>query len=161
MGGDKDFFSFPSLRETMSSDESKLINADKRPKIIIAGNGMMTGGRVLHHLKRHIYDPLSGVLVVGYQAKGTLGRKILDREKTVRIYGEEFPVRAEVLAIEAFSAHGDKDKLLRWLHPESGKVQKIFLVHGENPVKDSFSEYLKQNLSAEIIIPRLSQSFEL
>jgi metallo-beta-lactamase family protein len=107
MGADKDFFSFPSLRETMSTEESKLINADKRPKIIIAGNGMMTGGRVMHHLKRHIFDPLSGVLVVGYQARGTLGRKIMDREKTVRIYGEEYPVRAEVLSIEAFSAHGE------------------------------------------------------
>jgi len=161
MGADNDFFSFPSLRETMSTEESKLINADRRPKIIIAGNGMMTGGRVLHHLKRHVSDPLSGVLVVGYQAKGTLGRRILDREKTVRIYGEEYPVRAEVLAIEAFSAHGDKEKLLRWLHPEEGKVSKIFLVHGENPVKASFAEYLQKSLSAEIIIPQLAQSFEL
>jgi metallo-beta-lactamase family protein len=161
MGPDKDFFSFPSLRETMSTDESKLINDDKRAKIIIAGNGMMTGGRVLHHLKRHLSDPLSGVLVVGYQAKGTLGRKILDRVDKVRIYGEEYPVRAEVLSIEAFSAHGDKEKLLRWLHPETGQVSKVFLVHGDNPVKDAFADYLKKNLSAEIIIPHLSQSFEL
>jgi metallo-beta-lactamase family protein len=161
MGPDKDFFSFPSLKETMSTEASKLINEDKRPKIIIAGNGMMTGGRVLHHLKRHIEDPLSGVLVVGYQARGTLGRKILDREKTARIYGKEFKVRADVLSIEAFSAHGDKEKLLRWLHPEEGKIAKIFLVHGENPVKDAFAEYLRKNLSSEIIIPRLAQTFEL
>jgi metallo-beta-lactamase family protein len=161
LGPDKDFFSFPSLRETMSTEESKLINDDKRAKIIIAGNGMMTGGRVLHHLKRHVSDPLSGVLVVGYQAKGTLGRKILDRVDKVRIYGEEYPVRAEVLSIEAFSAHGDKEKLLRWLHPETGQISKIFLVHGDNPVKDAFAEYLKKNLSAEIIIPHLSQTFEL
>lgn len=145
----------------MSTEESKLINEDKRAKIIIAGNGMMTGGRVLHHLKRYVSDPLSGVLVVGYQAKGTLGRKILDRDETVRIYGEEYPVRADVLSIEAFSAHGDKEKLLRWLHPEEGKIEKLFLVHGENPVKDAFSEYLKRSLSADIIIPHLSQTFEL
>ncbi len=161
LGPDNDFFSFPSLRETMLTEASKLINDDKRPKIIIAGNGMMTGGRVLHHLKRHVSDPLSGVLVVGYQAKGTLGRKILDHEKTVRIYREEYPVRAEVLSIEAFSAHADKDKLLRWLHPQEGKVSKIFLVHGDNPVKTAFAEFLKNSLSAEIIIPSLSQSFEI
>lgn len=161
MGPDKDFFSFPTLRETMSTEESKLINEDKRAKIIIAGNGMMTGGRVLHHLKRHVGDAASGVLVVGYQARGTLGRRILDREKTVRIYGEEYPVKAEVLAIEAFSAHADRDKLLRWLHPEEGEIQKIFLVHGENPVKDAFAEHLKKSLAAEIIIPHLSQGFEI
>ena len=161
LGPDKDFFSFPSLRETMHTEESKLINGDKRPKIIIAGNGMMTGGRVLHHLKRHISDPLSGVLVVGYQAKGTLGRKILDRADKVRIYGEEYPVRADVLSIEAFSAHADKAKLLRWLHPETGQISKIFLVHGENPVKDAFADFLRKTLSAEIIIPHLSQTFEL
>lgn len=161
LGPDNDFFTFPTLRETMSTEESKLINDDKRAKIIIAGNGMMTGGRVLHHLKRYVSDPLSGVLVVGYQAAGTLGRRILDREKTVRIYGEEYSVKAEVLAIEAFSAHGDKEKLLRWLHPVEGKVGQVYLVHGENPVKDAFADYLRKNLSAEVIIPRLFQVFEI
>lgn len=161
MGTDKDFFSFPTLKETMSTDDSKKINEDKRAKIIIAGNGMMTGGRVLHHLKRYVDDPLSGVLVVGYQANGTLGRKILDRAETVRIYGQEFRVRADVLAIGAFSAHGDKDKLFRWLHPKEGKIGKLFLVHGENPVKDAFGEFLRKNLSAEVIVPHLGQGFEL
>ena len=161
LGPDQDFFSFPSLHETMSTEESKQINQDKRAKIILAGNGMMTGGRVLHHLKHHLEDPLSGVLIVGYQAAGTLGRRIFDREKTVRIYREEYQVRAEVLAIGAFSAHADKAKLLRWLHPEEGQVAKIFLVHGDNPVKDAFAKFLSKSLSAEIIIPRLSQTFEL
>lgn len=161
LGSDQDFFSFPTLRETMSSDESKLINDDKRGKIIIAGNGMMTGGRVLHHLKRYVSDPLSGVLIVGYQAKGTLGRRILDREKTVRIYGEEYPVKIEMLAIGAFSAHGDKDKLTRWLHPEEGEIKQVYLVHGENPVKELFAGHLRRNLSAEILIPRLSQVYEI
>ncbi len=160
LGHKGEFFSFPSLRETMSTEESMLINDDKRAKIIIAGNGMMTGGRVMHHLKRYISDPLSGVLVVGYQAHGTLGRKILDKHDKVRIYGKEYPVRCEVLSIEAFSAHADKTKLLRWLHTEYGSIEKIFLVHGENPVKDAFAEYLKQNLPSEIIIPHLSQTFE-
>lgn len=161
MGPDKDFFSFPTLKETMHTEESKLINDDKRAKIIIAGNGMMTGGRILHHLKRYVDDPLSGILIVGFQAKGTLGRKILDRADTVRIYGQEFRVRADVLAIGAFSAHGDKDKLFRWLHPQEGKIEKIFLVHGENPVKDAFAAFLRKSLPSEIFIPHLGEGFEL
>ncbi|MFZ2682196.1 MAG: MBL fold metallo-hydrolase [Patescibacteria group bacterium] len=161
LGPDKDFFSFPNLKETMSTEASKLINEDKRAKIIIAGNGMMTGGRVMHHLKHLISDPLSGILVVGYQARGTLGRRILDREKTVRIHKRDFQVRAELMDIKAFSAHGDKEKLLRWLHPLNGSVQKIFLVHGDDPVKQDFAEFLGKNLSAEIVIPSLFQSFEL
>jgi metallo-beta-lactamase family protein len=161
LGGHDDLFSFPSLKETLNTEDSILINDDKRAKIIIAGNGMMTGGRVLHHLKRYISDPLSGVLIVGYQAQGTLGRKILEKIKTVRIYGKEYPVRCEVRSIEAFSAHADMTKLLRWLHTEYGSIEKIFLVHGDNPVKDDFAKYLKENLPAKIIIPHLFQSFEL
>lgn len=161
LGADNDFFSFPSLRETMSVEESKLINDDKRPKIILAGNGMMTGGRVMHHLRRYISDPVSGVLIVGYQAQGTLGRKILEHQKNVRIYGQPYDVRAQVLAIDAYSAHGDKTKLLHWLHPNQDAIEKIFLVHGENDVKAAFAEYLRSSLSAEVIIPRLSQSFTL
>ncbi len=161
LGPDKDFFSFPSLRETLTSDESKLINDDHLPKIIIAGNGMMTGGRILHHLKRHISDSLSGLLVVGYQAKGTLGRKVLNREAKISIHREEYSVRAEVLEIEAFSAHADKDKLTRWLHPEEGSIDKIFLVHGDESAKQSFANHLTRNLPAEIIIPRQNQEFDL
>ncbi len=161
MGHDKDFFSFPTLRETLTTDESKAINLDHRPKIIIAGNGMMTGGRVLHHLKRYVSDPKSGLLVVGYQAAGTLGRKIQERQEHVRIYGEEYSVQCELLSIEAFSAHGDKDKITRWLQPEVGQVGKIFLVHGDQPVKEKFAEHLRKQLPGEIIIPHLAQSFEL
>jgi metallo-beta-lactamase family protein len=158
---DNDFFSFPTLKETVSADESKLINEDHRPKIIIAGNGMMTGGRVLHHLKRYLDDKNSGVLVVGFQAPGTLGRKILSGTPSVRIYGEEVKVFAEVASIESFSAHGDRAKIARWLHTEEGSVKKIFLVHGEGRTKESFAQYLKKSLSAEIILPRIGQVFEL
>ena len=116
---------------------------------------------MLHHLRRYVSDPRSGLLVVGYQAEGTLGRKILERQERVKIYGEEVAVHAEVLSIEAFSAHADKDKITRWLHPESGSIQKVFLVHGDPPVKEKFAQHLRKNIPSEIVIPRLAQAFEL
>ncbi len=156
-----DFFSFPSLRETLSAEESKKINDNHGPKIIIAGNGMMTGGRILHHLRRYISDERSGLLVIGFQAPGTLGRKILNRAPEVKIFGQEIPVRAEVGVIESFSAHGDRGKLARWLQPEEGAIQKIFLVHGEDASKMSFAEYIQKTSNAEVLIPRLHQVYDL
>lgn len=156
-----DFFSFPSLHETLHAEESKKINDDRGSKIIIAGNGMMTGGRILHHLIRHINDERDGLLVIGFQAPGTLGRKILNKAPMVKIFGKELTVRAEVGMIESFSAHGDRAKLARWLHPEEGKIQKIFLVHGEEATKASFVSYLHGTTSAEVIIPRMNQVFEV
>ena len=160
-GPDGDFFSFPTLRETLSSEESKTINDDKRPKIIIAGNGMMTGGRVLHHLKRYLNDERAGVLIIGFQAPHTLGRKIQEGVESVKIYNDTVAVRASVERIEAFSAHGDQKKLTRWLKPEEGTIRKIFLVHGENPVKEAFAKHLEAELDAEVIIPREHQVVEL
>lgn len=156
-----EFFSFAGLHETLSVEESKKINEDGRPKIIIAGNGMMTGGRILHHLRRYIDDERTGILVIGFQAPGTLGRKILNKAPEVRIFGQEVKVRAEVENIEAFSAHGDRAKVARWLHPEQGTIEKIFLVHGEDGAKMSFTSYLKNMTNAEVIIPRMHQVFEL
>lgn len=161
MGPDGDFFSFPNLRETMNTEESKLINQDHRPKIIIAGNGMMTGGRIMHHMLRYLDDSLSGILVVGYQARGTLGRKILERVPEVKIYRQNVAVRAEVMEIEAFSAHADQAKLIRWLQPQEGKVENIFLVHGDTEAKQLLASKLEREYSAKIIIPRQAQTVEL
>jgi metallo-beta-lactamase family protein len=158
---DQDFFSFKGLHETMQKEASMTINEDHRPKIIIAGNGMMTGGRILHHLRRYLEDERSGLLVIGFQAPGTLGRKILDRVPTVKIYRDELKVRLEVEQIGAFSAHGDRRKLAKWLHPTEGTLQKVFLVHGEDGSKTSFKEYAaKAGVTGEIFIPRLHQTFE-
>lgn len=161
MGPDQDFFSFPTLRETLSTDESKLINEDHRPKVIIAGNGMMTGGRILHHMLRYLDDSLAGVLVVGYQARGTLGRKILDRVPEAKIYRQEVKVRAEVMEIEGFSAHADQEKITRWLQPQEGKIEHIFLVHGDDSAKQAFSQHLQKFTSAKVTIPRQAQVVEL
>ncbi len=156
---DKDFFSFPRLNETLPMDASKKINADHGPKIIIAGSGMMTGGRILHHLKRYLPDEKSGVLIIGYQAEGTLGRQIKDGATKVTIHEKPYEVKATVKAIGSFSAHGDRNKLRRWLKPKNGNVDKIFLVHGDPEVKPQFKTFLAEESEAEIIIPQYSQEF--
>ncbi len=158
---DGDFFSFPSLRETLTVPESKLINEDNRPKIIVAGNGMLSGGRIMHHALQHLSDPKSALMIIGYQARGTLGRRLLDGAKSVKIFGNNIAVKAEILTIQAFSAHADQDKLTRWLSAPAVPVQKIFLVHGDPETKLKFKEHLNKTLSAEILIPKMGESFEL
>ncbi len=157
---DKDFFSFPNLRETVSVEASKAINNDHHAKIIVAGSGMMTGGRVMHHLMRYLPDEKNGLLIIGYQAFGTLGSKIQQGAKEVRIFGEDIAVRASVETIHEFSAHGDRNKLAGWLVPQEGTIKKVFLVHGDAPVKEAFKVYLEEKIKSEIIIPRLYQLFE-
>src|SRR3989339_164957 len=158
---DRDFFSFPNLHETLLVDESKAINDVKAPKVIIAGSGMMSGGRIMHHLMRYLPDPKSRVLIIGYQAAGTLGRKIYEGAKTVRIYGKEIEVHAGVAAIGAFSAHADMNKLTRWLQPEDGNVpKKIFLVHGDPEAKEVFATHLRHELKTNVVIPAFQSSHE-
>lgn len=157
---DGDFFSFKNLRETLTMQESVLIDNDRRPKIVIAGNGMMTGGRILRHLQQHLGDPKSGVLIIGFQAPYTLGRQIQDGAKEVMVHDKKVAVAASVASIEAFSAHGDRAKLARWLHPTSGNVPKVFLTHGELPTKEKFAAYLHEQGIGDVIIPRITQTFE-
>lgn len=157
---DLDFFSFPNLHITLSVDDSKQINQDNRPKVIIAGSGMMTGGRILHHLKKYLPNAKNGVLVIGYQAEHTLGRKILDGASEVSIYRATYKIRASVDAIGSFSAHGDREKLARWLKPVNGEAKKVFLVHGDEEVKPEFKKYLEKKISSDITIPKIFENFE-
>lgn len=159
---DRDFFSFPNLRETLRADDSKAINNVKAPKVIIAGSGMMSGGRIMHHLIRYLPDPKSRVLIIGYQAVGTLGRKIYEGAKSVRIFGKDVEVKAGVAAIGAFSAHADMNKLTRWLQPDDGAVpKKIFLVHGDPEAKEVFATHLRHELKTEVVIPEFQSSHEV
>jgi metallo-beta-lactamase family protein len=158
---DRDFFSFPRLKVTLNSEDSKSINSHQGPKVIIAGSGMMTGGRVLHHLKRYLEDKRSGVLILGYPGVGTLGRKIQDGVEQVRIHEEPLQVRAEIMTIHSFSAHADRKKIRDWVKPEQGSVEKIFLTHGDHEVKPEFAEFLKQEVEADVVIPQYWQSFGL
>lgn len=157
-----DFFSFPSLHETLSVDESKHINDTPAPKVIIAGSGMMTGGRILHHLIRVLPDAKSTLLIIGYQAAGTLGRTLYEGAHEVTIFGQPVKVNAKITAIGAFSAHGDQNKLTRWLHPTDGQIPKeIFLVHGDPESKAQFATHLRHELRTEVVIPAFRSSFEL
>jgi len=159
---DRDFFSFPNLHETLSVEESKHINDSPAPKIVIAGSGMMSGGRIMHHLIRYLPDSKNHLLIIGYQARGTIGRQLYEGAKMVHIYGEEVLVRAKISAIGAFSAHGDTDKLTRWLQPEDGKIpEKIFLVHGDPESKEVFATHVRHTLGTEVIIPEYQSTHDI
>jgi Predicted exonuclease of the beta-lactamase fold involved in RNA processing len=112
-------------------DESKKLNKQDCPMIIIAGSGMCESGRVLHHLKNNISNPKNTVLVVGYMAKDTLGKRIVDREPIVRIFGEDHELKAEVSVINAFSGHADKNDLMDYVKASNGSLKKVFIVHGD------------------------------
>jgi metallo-beta-lactamase family protein len=159
---DRDFFSFPNLRETLAVQDSKHINDAPAPKIIIAGSGMMSGGRIMHHLLRYLSDSKNQLLIIGYQAHGTVGRDLFDGAKKVHIYGKEVDVHAQISAIGAFSAHGDMYKLTKWLTPADGKMpEKVFLVHGDAEAKEGFAEHLRKQLPSEVIIPGWQEEFEI
>lgn len=159
---DGDFFSFDGLKETLSKDESKKINETPAPKIIIAGSGMMSGGRIMYHLIRYLPDEKNTLLIIGYQAEGTIGGQIFRGAKSVRIFGTNVSVRAEVQAIGAFSAHADKNMLTQWLRPEDGKMPKqIFLVHGDPDVKEQFASHLRTELKTGVLIPQLHERYQI
>lgn len=150
-------FDFPLLKTTRSVTESKAINYIRGTSIIIAGSGMCTGGRVKHHLVNNISRLESSILFVGYQARGTLGRKILERPKRVRILGQKYPVRARIEKINGFSAHADRDELLRWVSGFKKAPKKIFVVHGEKEVAIGFASILKEKFDSKVIVPEYLQ----
>lgn len=140
-----DLFQFPQVHFTRSVQESKALNTAHGPMVIIAASGMVEAGRILHHLKHGAGDPKNTILFVGYQAEGTLGRRIEASPPTVRIYGEELPLRAEVKIIDGYSAHADRTELTEWIDgvkSTSPNLGPIFLVHGEADVQDIFKTAL-------------------
>ena len=146
-------FDFPGLKLARTVNESKAINGIKGTALIIAGSGMCTGGRVKHHLVQNISRPDSTILFVGYQAVGTLGRHIVDGAEEVRILGQLHPVRARVTQISGFSAHADRDELLRWLSGLRKPPRKTFVVHGEAEAADHFARYLRDKRGWETAVP--------
>jgi metallo-beta-lactamase family protein len=143
-----------------SVEESMRLNALKGPRIIISSSGMMTGGRILHHLRRLLPDKRNLVVLVGYQADGTRGRKLAEGAKFVRIHGGDVPVRARLTQIEGLSAHADAEDLLRWVGTAETPPGNVFLVHGEPPAASALSERLR-TVGLRVIVPGLNQRFEL
>jgi len=150
-------FDFSLLKTTRSAAESKAINQAGGTSIIIAGSGMCTGGRIKHHLVNNITRKENTVLFIGYQAKGTLGRHILERPKEARILGQVYPVRARIEKINGFSAHADRDELLEWVSGFKKDPEKIFVVHGEEEASMSFASLLRKKLKSDITVPEYLQ----
>jgi metallo-beta-lactamase family protein len=136
-------FDFPGLTCTPETEDSKEISKSDEPSIVIAGSGMCTAGRIRHHLRHGIENPLNTVLFVGYQAPNSLGRILLDGIKEIRMMGRKFNVKAEIQRIGSFSAHADQKGLTQWLEAFHQKPKKVFLIHGEKESIDHFSDHLK------------------
>lgn len=156
-----ELFQFPGLVMTETKEESKKINQTPGPKIIIAGAGMMNGGRILHHAIRYLSDERNTLLIVGYQAQNTLGREILLGHSPVKIMGESIPVRCRVKAIGALSAHGDQDKLLDWVGGGPSIPKRILLNHGEPLAISVLAQRLTDDLGAKAEAAVFDKSFEL
>jgi metallo-beta-lactamase family protein len=153
----KDPFSFNNLVYTNTTEESKQINEYSGPCIIIAGNGMATGGRIRHHFKHGLWDPKNTVLFVGYQAQGTLGREIVEGAKMVKMMGMNIAVKADIRVMNGFSAHADLDGLLKWVHGMKSKPKDIFLVHGEPDSIEGFRAKLKKE-GYKTDVPKLGET---
>jgi len=142
-----------------SLDESKALNADRIPKVIISSSGMCEAGRIKHHLKHNLWRPECSVVFVGFQADGTLGRKLMDGASAVRLFGEEIAVKAQVHSFRGLSAHADMDGLVKWISSFEN-VGKVFIVHGESEVCDSFSGVLRQR-GLSTYVPNFNACYDL
>ena len=160
MDGDSPF-SFNRLNYIETVEESKSLNNKTGPLIIIASSGMLEGGRVLHHLRNDIGNPKSTILLTGYQAENTLGRRLEMGAKTAKIFGEEFKVKARIIKIDKLSAHADRWQLLDYIEKIRG-LKKVFLVHGEEEASVSLSQLIKEKRpDLEVIIPKLGETFKI
>ncbi len=152
---------FRNLKFTRTTEESKQINFSKESKVIISASGMCTAGRIKHHLKHNLWRKESSIVFVGYQANGTLGRRIKEGEKVVKIFGEEIQVNAEIHSLEGFSGHADKEGILQWIKSFKSKPQKIFVVHGEEEATEEISRKIKEELNIVTYIPELGESLSI
>ena len=152
---------FSGLKFTRTADESKELNASNESAIIISASGMCEVGRIKHHLKHHLWEPNSTILFVGYQAPGTLGRKLVDGEKKVKIFGEEIAVNARIEYIEGYSGHADQEGLLNFVYSFTNPPKHIFLVHGEPEGQLVLKQKLEENTNIPITIPSFGESYEL
>ncbi len=146
---------------TRTADESKQINNVKTPCIIISASGMVTGGRVLHHLIQRLPDPRNAVILAGFQAQGTRGRALQEGAKTIRLFGQEIPVNAEIVELGQFSAHAGKSELLRWLTGLPAPPKQTYLVHGEPSAAQSLQASIRENLKWNVSVARYLDTIDL
>ena len=152
---------FPGLHFTRTADESKALNEDTRPSIIISASGMCEVGRIKHHLKHNIWNPKSTILFVGYQAPGTLGYQIVNGAKTVKIFGEEMAVNARIEYIEGYSGHADQEGLMDFIYSFIKKPKNIFLVHGEEESQEVLRDKIEQETNIPVIVPDFGETYDV
>lgn len=156
-----DPFGFQLLTYVRDVNQSKALNDLHGPFMIVSASGMCEGGRVLHHLKNNIGDPRNTVLLAGYQAENTLGRKIEEQWDEVPIFGEPMRLRAEVQKLDALSGHADRDEMLAWMKPIAAGLKKVFLVHGEPEQQGAFAKAIQERYRLDVLAPERGQSFDL
>ena len=157
----KKFLAFDNLRVSETSEDSKAINEDKTPKVIISSSGMCDAGRIRHHLKHNLWRPECTVVFVGFQAQGTLGRILVDKATPkVMLFGEEIAIKCSILSFRGMSAHADRDGLLKWVHAFKQKPQKVFVVHGEAEVCDIFTQTLKSE-GYDAVAPKFTAVYDI
>ena len=158
---DKDLFDLPGLHSTLQSEESKMISSVPNPKVIIAGSGMSSGGRIVHHERHYLPDPNNTILLTGYQSLGTPGRMIQEGMKTVRISGEDVEGRAHVVTISGYSGHKDSDAVINFVEDMQDNVKKIFVVMGEPKSSMFLVQKIKDNLGLDAVAPERGDSVTL
>lgn len=156
-----DPINFPGLQLSVTSEESKQINVDTTPKVILSASGMCEAGRIRHHLKHNLWRKDSTILFVGYQAQGTVGRKLLDGADSVRLFGEEIAVHARIAALAGISGHADRDMLLDWLGAMEQPPRQVFVNHGQDQVCDSFAETVADRLGFPALAPYSGDEYDL
>ncbi|MDO4322872.1 MAG: MBL fold metallo-hydrolase [Lachnospiraceae bacterium] len=152
---------FAGLKTSITSEDSKAINEDVKPKVILSASGMCDAGRIKHHLKHNLWRPESTVLFVGYQAVGTLGRALLDGATSVKLFGEEIEVKAEICRLPGISGHADNQGLIRWISAFEKKPDKVFVVHGEDTVCEIFTNRLRDELGLDAYAPFSGTEYDL
>ncbi len=151
---------FPGLKLSRTVDESKALNADPNPKVIIASSGMCEAGRIRHHLKYNLWRPECSVVFVGFQSEGTMGRQLLEGLSEIKILGERIAVRAEICSFKFMSSHADRDGLLRWLSMQEPRAKQVFVVHGEESSALNFAEKLESE-GYKAVVPLYESSYSL
>jgi metallo-beta-lactamase family protein len=144
-----------------SVEESKRLNALPGPRVIISASGMLSGGRVVHHLHHLLGDERNLVVLVGYQAAGTRGRALLEGHRTIRMHGEDVPVRARLLSMTGLSAHADADELVRWVRAGGAAPPNVFVTHGEPAASQALAARLERELGVTAHLPRLHETYDL
>lgn len=152
---------FPGLMLSVTSNDSKAINFDNRPKVIISASGMCEAGRIRHHLKHNLWRKESTIVFVGYQANGTLGRALLEGASEVKLFGETIDVEAEIVKLEGVSGHADKAGLIKWIEAFDPKPSKVFVVHGESDVCEGFTKCLIDEHGLDAVAPFSGCSYNL